>query len=79
VPAKCGLPHCRWPARPLQPEAAGADHQAMSSPRPATAAKQSTLGVVLALRSPHDRQRELVRASLIARPTVKGTTHRRAA
>ncbi len=51
----------------------------MSSPRPAAAAKPNALGVVLSLRSAHDRQRELVRASLIARPTVKGTTHRRAA
>ena len=51
----------------------------MSSPRPSTAAKANALAPVLALRSAHDRQRELVRASLIARPTVKGTTHRRAA
>jgi hypothetical protein len=51
----------------------------MSSPRPSTAGKPNALGPVLALRSAHDRQRELVRASLIARPTVKGTTHRRAA
>jgi hypothetical protein len=30
-------------------------------------------------RDPHLRQRELVRASLVACPAVKGTTHRRAA
>jgi hypothetical protein len=51
----------------------------MSSPRPHTAAKPSQLGVVLSLRSAHERQRELVRASLVACPAVKGTTHRRAA
>jgi len=51
----------------------------MSSPRPNTAAKPSSLGVVLSLPSAHERQRELVRASLLARPAVKGSTHRRAA
>jgi hypothetical protein len=51
----------------------------MNAPRPALATKQQTLGVVLALRDRHDRQRELVRASLLARPTVRSTTHRRAA
>ncbi len=51
----------------------------MSTPRPVTAAKPSTLGVVLSLPTAHERQRELVRASLIARPLVKGPTHRRAA
>ena len=51
----------------------------MSSPRPQTAEKSSTLGVTLSLRSAHERQRELVRASLLACPTVKSTTHRRAA
>jgi hypothetical protein len=51
----------------------------MSTPRPHTAEKSSTLGVVLSMRSAHERQRELVRASLLACPTVKGTTHRRAA
>jgi hypothetical protein len=51
----------------------------MSSPRPITAVKPSLLGVALSLQSPHERQRELVRASLLARPAVKGSTHRRAA
>jgi hypothetical protein len=51
----------------------------MSSPRPMTALKPSTLGVVLSLQSAHERQRELVRASLLARPSVKSSTHRRAA
>jgi hypothetical protein len=51
----------------------------MSSPRPITAVKPSTLGLVLSLPSAHERQRELVRASLLARPAVKGSTHRRAA
>jgi hypothetical protein len=51
----------------------------MSTPRLVTAAKPSTLGVVLSLPTAHERQRELVRASLIARPLVKGPTHRRAA
>jgi hypothetical protein len=51
----------------------------MSSPRITSAAKPSSLGVVLSIQSAHERQRELVRASLLARPTVKGTTHRRAA
>ena len=51
----------------------------MSSPRPHTAEKPSTLGVALSLRSAHERQRELVRASLLACPGVKSPTHRRAA
>jgi hypothetical protein len=51
----------------------------MNAPRPTIASKPQALGAVLALRDSHDRQRELVRASLIARPAVKGTTHRRAA
>lgn len=51
----------------------------MSSLRPHTAEKPSSLGVTLSLRSAHDRQRELVRASLVACPAVKSTTHRRAA
>ena len=51
----------------------------MSSPRPHNAVKPSTLGVTPMLRSAHERQRELVRASLLARPAVKGSTHRRAA
>lgn len=51
----------------------------MSSFRPHTAEKPSSLGVTLSLRSAHDRQRELVRASLVACPAVKSTTHRRAA
>jgi hypothetical protein len=51
----------------------------MSTPRPVTATKATTLGVVLSLPTAHERQRELVRASLIARPLVKGPTHRRAA
>jgi hypothetical protein len=51
----------------------------MSTPRPHTPDKPSTLGVVLSMRSAHERQRELVRASLLACPTVKSTTHRRAA
>jgi hypothetical protein len=51
----------------------------MSSPRPHNAQKPSTLGVVLSLPSAHERQRELVRASLLACPTVKSSTHRRAA
>jgi hypothetical protein len=51
----------------------------MSSPRPQDAEKPSTLGIALSPRSVHERQRELVRASLLACPTVKGTTHRRAA
>jgi hypothetical protein len=37
------------------------------------------LGVALSMPSAHERQRELVRASLLARPAVKGSTHRRAA
>jgi hypothetical protein len=53
--------------------------QFMSSPRLYAAAKPSTLGVALSMRSAHERQRELVRASLLARPAVKGSTHRRAA
>jgi hypothetical protein len=51
----------------------------MTAPRPATAAKPSVLGVVLSMPTAHERQRELVRASLLARPAVKGSTHRRAA
>jgi hypothetical protein len=51
----------------------------MNAPRPTIAAKPQVLGAVLALRDSHDRQRELVRASLLARPTVRSTTHRRAA
>jgi hypothetical protein len=51
----------------------------MSSLRPHNAAKPSTLSVAPSPRSVHERQRELVRASLLACPTVKGTTHRRAA
>ena len=51
----------------------------MSSPRPQIAEKPSPLGAMLSLRSAHERQRELVRASLLACPTVKGSTHRRAA
>jgi hypothetical protein len=51
----------------------------MSSPRPHNAEKPSTLGVAPSPRSAHERQRELVRASLLACPTVKSTTHRRAA
>jgi hypothetical protein len=51
----------------------------MSSPRPHTAEKPSGLGAPLSLRSAHERQRELVRASLLACPTVKSSTHRRAA
>jgi hypothetical protein len=51
----------------------------MNAPRPTIASKPQALGAVLALRDHHDRQRELVRASLLARPTVRSTTHRRAA
>jgi hypothetical protein len=51
----------------------------MSSHRPHTEAKPSVLGVALSMRSAHERQRELVRASLLCRPAVKGSTHRRAA
>jgi hypothetical protein len=51
----------------------------MHAPRPDTAAKPNALGAVLALRNGHDRQRELVRASLIARPATPPATHRRAA
>jgi hypothetical protein len=51
----------------------------MSSPRPHNAEKPSTLSVASSPRSVHERQRELVRASLLACPTVKSTTHRRAA
>ena len=51
----------------------------MSSPRPHTAQKPSALGIAPMLRSAHERQRELVRASLLACPTVKSSTHRRAA
>jgi hypothetical protein len=51
----------------------------MSSPRPHNAEKPSTLSVAPSPRSVHERQRELVRASLLACPTVKSTTHRRAA
>jgi hypothetical protein len=51
----------------------------MSSPRPHNAEKPSMLSVAPSPRSVHERQRELVRASLLACPTVKGTTHRRAA
>jgi len=45
----------------------------MSSPRLYAVAKPSTLGVALSMQS------ALVRASLLARPAVKGSTHRRAA
>jgi hypothetical protein len=51
----------------------------MSSPRLYAVAKPATLGVALSMQSAHERQRELVRASLLARPAVKGSTHRRAA
>ena len=51
----------------------------MNAPRPNIDSKSQALGAVLALRDRHDRQRELVRASLLARPTVRSTTHRRAA
>jgi hypothetical protein len=51
----------------------------MSSPRPHNAEKRATLGLAPSPRSVHERQRELVRASLLACPTVKSTTHRRAA
>ena len=51
----------------------------MSSPRLHNAQKPATLSVAPSVRSAHERQRDLVRASLLACPTVKGTTHRRAA
>jgi hypothetical protein len=51
----------------------------MSSPRPHNAEKPATLSLAPSPRSVHERQRELVRASLLARPAVKGSTHRRAA
>jgi hypothetical protein len=51
----------------------------MSSPRPTFAAKPTVLGTALSMQSAHERQRELVRASLLVRPAVKGSTHRRAA
>jgi hypothetical protein len=51
----------------------------MSSPRPHNAEKPATLSLAPSPRSVHERQRELVRASLLACPTVKSTTHRRAA
>ncbi|HEX5897871.1 MAG TPA: hypothetical protein VFY32_00640 [Solirubrobacteraceae bacterium] len=51
----------------------------MSYLRPTVAAKPTVLGVALSMPSAHERQRELVRASLLARPAVKGSTHRRAA
>jgi hypothetical protein len=51
----------------------------MNAPRPALATKQQNLGVVLALADRHARQRELVRASLVARPGTPRATHRRAA
>jgi hypothetical protein len=51
----------------------------MNAQRPTTASKPQALAPVLALRDRHDRQRELVRASLLARPAVRSTTHRRAA
>ena len=51
----------------------------MSSPRLYAVAKPATLGVALSMQSAHERQRELVRASLLARPSVKSSTHRRAA
>ena len=51
----------------------------MNAQRPTTASKPQALAPILALRDRHDRQRELVRASLLARPAVRSTTHRRAA
>jgi hypothetical protein len=51
----------------------------MSSPRTHTAQKPASIGDTPSMRSYHERQRDLVRASLLACPTVKGTTHRRAA
>jgi hypothetical protein len=51
----------------------------MQAPRPNTVGKPHSLGAVLSLRDRHDRQRELVRASLIARPAAPPSTHRRAA
>ena len=68
----------RVPAR-FKPTGAMPIISCMNAPRPTIASKPQALGAVLALRDRHDRQRELVRASLIARPAVRSTTHRRAA
>lgn len=46
----------------------------MNARRTTTAVKTQALVPVLALREHHDRERELVRASLFARPTVCSTT-----
>jgi hypothetical protein len=51
----------------------------MNAQRPTTTFNPQAPAPVLALRDHHDRQRELVRASLLARPTVRSTTHRHAA
>ena len=51
----------------------------MQESRHNIATRQQALGAVLSLRDRHDRQRELVRASLIARPAAQPSTHRRAA
>ncbi|MEA2251351.1 MAG: hypothetical protein QOI62_1878 [Solirubrobacteraceae bacterium] len=50
----------------------------MSPPLPASAPKSQQLGAALSSREFHVRQRELVRASLFARPaSAKRGTHRR--
>jgi hypothetical protein len=65
-------------AAPLQDEHTDAEDLPMTAPRP-NAAKPRPLEAVLALRDRHDRQRELVRASLVTRPTAPSPTHRRSA
>ena len=73
-----GPPLGGWPACPIGAGRARRDPSAM----PALSAPLSTaaLRTLLATeRDPHLRQRELVRASLIARPGTPRATHRRAA
>jgi hypothetical protein len=49
----------------------------MNAHRTAIAGKPQPLGAGLSPRDVHLRQLELVRASLVCRPSVKGSTHRR--
>ena len=80
-----GFPDERWaspPAKagpPPSTRAAGADHAVHELPPTAQRTEALPARRRPSPRSAHERQRELVRASLLACPTVKGTTHRRAA
>jgi hypothetical protein len=55
------------------------DDRAMIVVRQSSLSRPGALPAVLAMRDAHARQRELVRASLVARPSDPRPTHRRAA